>query len=623
MEYFKVTSRVLVAILTLAVVFSGLAIFLNTAPAGTGDTATRVTQRETNEETTGFHGSMSMEGLPEQIVLGEKTMQFLGTQVKSADINGDGTVDIITNLQYYDTDLNAVVVFFGGGLTRYYTPSTADVSFVGPTTDVFAAYFTLGDFNGDEKVDIAIASFGTPSCVYIYLNRGSWSGTYNTSSADAVIYGAEWGEIGYLLQAGDINGDGKDDLVMLEDNYNGFQQIYVIYGRSTFASSYLINASEYDVRVNSTLPLLGGSTLWPMSDLDIADVTGDGFADLLIGCDVSYMDTSDGVVMLLPGGLYMPKDIDLKTYPHYEFRGYTGYHIYGVSHGDFNGDGQDDVMVWSPYAFHNYGGAFIFYTTSYNVAGSTTLLNADLIIRGPSAMGSLNFMGIEDLDGDGMSEIMVGSEDFNSGSGGLYIIYRNEFDNLLDNVYEMMFVTPGFSLAGPGSDSYLGENLKRNVIFTDFNNDGIMELTVGTPGVKNTVDEEEPQYAGGIYILHQIETVFEVRDFTISDQHEVGGVNVLGADYPYTMTFKVHNSWDRSDVHGMNIVFAFSGSMSGESISLSWTPATMEIRKSTDLGHYFELLSAESRALDEKTWYFNITFVLTHNITSEDPITIG
>jgi len=624
MKHFKAASRVIVFIVIAAMMLSGLGLVVWNPSSGQEEDSLP-TLNENGGSPSGFYGSMELGvSYPEQLVMGEAYTQYLGTEVESADFNGDGVDDIATNLAVYDSGLNAVALFYGGSYERYYKPSTADVVFTGPSVDDYAAYFTTGDFNGDGLADVAVTSFGTPSAIYVYLNDGNWEGEINTSSADLVIYGADWGDVGYPLLSGDLNGDGMDDLIIGEEQAD-FSQMYIFYGRSVYSNdTLLINASQYDVRINCTKTNLGGTEWYLGPYIDVADVTGDGYDDLLIGAQVSYLEDDDGVVMLLPGGLYLPKDIDLKTHPHFEFLGYEDYEIYWASHGDFDGDGVNDVMVFSPEAFHNYGGAFIFFSTSYGVVGSIDLLDADLIIRGPSPLGDMGFKGISDLDGDGRDEILAGSPSLSSDAGGLYLIYRSEFDNLLDNVYDMTLVTPSFYLSGPSKNSWLcDEYLYPNVLLTDFNGDGEVELTLGMPGLKNSLEESEPAYAGGIYLVHQQRTTFSVIDMQMSDIHTAGGMNVLGADYPYTMSFKLYNSWHRTDIRGMTVTFGFSGSMSGESVQLTWTPQTMEIRKGVDLGHYLELLGYDVSIVDDYTWAFTISFVLTHNITSEDPMNIG
>jgi len=136
--------------------------------------------------------------------------------IVAADLNGDGKLDLaIANAGSGNT-----AVFFGGGNGAFQLQQTY-------TTPANSSKIIAVDVNGDLKLDLIVTATGstlttTPGAVYVLLNNGNGTfqapinfnaGTYPTQTA-----------------AGDVNGDGKMDLIVgaLDASNNG--QINVLLG---------------------------------------------------------------------------------------------------------------------------------------------------------------------------------------------------------------------------------------------------------------------------------------------------------------------------------------------------------------------------------------------------------
>jgi hypothetical protein len=132
------------------------------------------------------------------------------------DFNGDGKDDVVA----FDRRRSGkVTVALSTG--RSFGPSTTWAgSFVGGS-----AIPEVGDFNGDGKADIAMFTRGGSSNVYVALSTGRsftrpgpWHGRLVAGSA--------------LPAVGDVNGDGKDDVIAFDRGRSGRVTVALSTGRS-------------------------------------------------------------------------------------------------------------------------------------------------------------------------------------------------------------------------------------------------------------------------------------------------------------------------------------------------------------------------------------------------------
>lgn len=206
----------------------------------------------------------------------------------AADMNGDGTLDLITN----------GAVFLGTGSGTF----QAAINFGAAARP---SLVRSGDFNRDGKLDLVTAT-GSGNVVSVFLGNGNGS----VQPPRHYVVGAKPEEISVV----DRDGAGTLDLVV---SYGSDDHVTVLPGRGdgTFES-----ASAYP-----TAATIGGGGAFRVA---VADFTGDGIADLV---------TTDAA--LVPGqalgrfGSALP------------LAGLSGD---GIVAGDWNGDGKMDLAVVGP-----------------------------------------------------------------------------------------------------------------------------------------------------------------------------------------------------------------------------------------------------------------------------------
>jgi hypothetical protein len=166
------------------------------------------------------------------------------------DLNGDGIPDIAA-LDLSDETVS-ILLGNGDGTFRQGTPITISTISAGSPTAL-----TIGDFNGDGKLDLAVPVYGSSGSLAILLGNGD--GTFYSASGSPVAV-EDWPN---RVEIGDFNGDGIPDILVAAQTSGQTLNILLGKGNGTF----------------SQMPT-GTAQLPCCSNTVLGDFNGDGLTDI-------------------------------------------------------------------------------------------------------------------------------------------------------------------------------------------------------------------------------------------------------------------------------------------------------------------------------------------------------
>jgi IgA Peptidase M64/FG-GAP-like repeat len=254
-------------------------------------------------------------------------------QVLVGDFNGDGVDEVVIfNGVDWNMPYLGLLVSDGNSGLRLIARYDGDIRGWGG----FArnGRFFVADFNGDGKKDLVVFNGGDWSMTYVGLLRSSGTGFSMTHRYDGDIPG--WGGLARHdeLFVGDLNGDGKDDLMMF--NGQDWSMAYVGLFRSGAGGYTMTNRYDGDV------PGWGG--LARNDKLVLGDFNGDG------RCDVYIFNGDDWSMSYL--GMFRSTGTALAYVNRYDgdvpgWGGLARHDWFFAS--DINADGKCDLWGWNHY----------------------------------------------------------------------------------------------------------------------------------------------------------------------------------------------------------------------------------------------------------------------------------
>lgn len=385
------------------------------------------------------------------------------------DFNNDGFDDIVIGAPYNDdrdVDAGKAYIILGGNNIDYIPDAVLNGSASGSTYENFGFCVSgAGDVNNDNYDDIAISApyFGTGTGrVFIYLG-----GPTIDTTADLIITGqSENLSFGYSVSgAGDINGDGFDDVIAGATTYStSTGRAYIFLGGSTMNNG-----------IDLTMTGIGSFNELGKSVSGAGDVNNDGYDDFIIGSPGN--SSGNGRANIYFGGSTLNNVADVIV----TGQGSGGYFGTSVScAGDVNNDTYDDVIIGAYGLNSNNGRIYIYY-------GGMAMNNvADVTVSGNTGSDfGYSVSDAGDVNNDGYDDVIAGAP---SAGPGMMFVYQGgiSMDTIPDKTASGEFTGDkfGYSVSSAG----------------DINNDLLPDQVAGAIDFNLS--------GGNIYVYLQTDTSF-------------------------------------------------------------------------------------------------------------------
>lgn len=374
-----------------------------------------------------------------------------GGGIRALDLDGDGAEEVVLQRGFSSLfDNQSFVDVF------HVDPETGGLTAQNLSAEKLGALIETGDVDGDGDEDLAVSFLGAHTELVL-------SGSAGPLTADVPFAGASHSGAAHPLRVGDVDGDGRADLVFLHGK--GSLEVFrsaaaeCVHVPTTCGGSAALGESHYPLKI---APDLASST----RAVVLGDVTGDGSVDLVTmgeqavavmkndgtgkfdsGPEVALQPTAIAVgrfgstpkVVITDGSAGWTTLDSAGAVEHIQPAGFPK--IGDVRAGDFDGDGSDDLALDADnqililpkgstaglvqWAFQGYVGASLLAAVDFDDDGKTDLLvdphvdsgGGPCILHGPispatecvSAGKVWGTLDIGEFDGDPQPELLLTS----------------------------------------------------------------------------------------------------------------------------------------------------------------------------------------------------------------------
>jgi hypothetical protein len=301
----------------------------------------------------------------------------------------------------------------------------------------------------DGKIHITVSDANARYPLLIDPLAYHLGGPWQTAGTQAdALYGAA------VAGAGDVNGDGYDDLLVAAPYLSSRGRVYAYYGRS--------GGPPTTASWSKTSPV---GTSFGASISGAGDINADGYSDIIVGQPYAtgggkvfiYFGASGGLVTKEASPVVLASPLDPALF---------GFSVAGV--GDVNGDHRSDVLVGAPWAGSpelKEGFAYLYLADANGSLSTSPAWTRQANVKGAFFGHSVAALG--DVNGDGLGDAIVGAPGYTG--GGRVWVYVGHQGGTLGNV---VWSDPGGEFGQYGyATSSAG----------DLNGDGYADIVIGAP----------------------------------------------------------------------------------------------------------------------------------------------
>lgn len=409
---------------------------------------------------------------PISVLKSNQANAFLGQSVASAgDVDGDGFSDVVVGAHLFDHgQSNEGIVLIWHGTTSGPDAATAAALHSNQPESAFGySVAGAGDVDGDGYDDIIVGAphydNGQLEEGAAFVFRGTPQGISKTASNMLEANQADAGFGASVSAAGDVNGDGFGDMIIGAMHYDN--------GEDEEGAAFVYLGSQAGIQPIPIMLESNKTGAWfGCAASHGGDLNGDGFSEVVIGAmNYSNGQPEEGALYIFTGSPNGPNPAAVHIIESEMEDARLGNSV--AYAGDLNGDGQDDIVAGA-YGVGDYDAGAVF--VGYGKTGSPDLLTIDHI-KGVHDQAHLGWdvSGAGDVNADGFHDLIIGAHAYDNGDGAAYVYYGSSGG--ITSINSTPLYTHEAGMAAAMGESVAGAG--------DLDGDGYSEVIVGEPWFVN------------------------------------------------------------------------------------------------------------------------------------------